>query len=184
MYELISIIDKMLRRLKNRGGKRMDCEPGTAYSDWLIIKIWLVCVLENWTVNVLYAKLRREKNLLRHCYQLPTRLPSGSTVYHRLRQRSLRQRLREFFHESTRYTLRLSLPEETQVIAMDLTALNAFPNDPGAAWGYRSETDVFWGYKLGLVVIRNGIPLAFRLIPANQVESHVSVLLLTESAQR
>ena len=184
MDELIGIIDKMLRRLKNREGKRADCEPDTAYSDWLIIKIWLICVMENWTINVLYAKLRREKTVLRHRYRLPTRLPSHSTVYHRLRQRSLRYRLREFFHESTRYALRLSPPEETRVVVIDLTSLNAFANDPGAAWGYRAENDVFWGYKLGLVVTGGGIPLAFRLIPANRVESHVSVPLLTESGQR
>ena len=102
MYELIFIIDKMLRRLQYREGKRTECEPDCAYSDWLIIKIWLICVLENWTVNVLYAKLARAKTALRRRYHLPTRLPSRSTVYHRLRQRSLWYRLREFFHESTR----------------------------------------------------------------------------------
>jgi hypothetical protein len=184
MYELIVIIDKMLRRLKNREGKRMDCEPDSVYSDWLIIKLWLICALEGWTVNVLYAKLRREKNLLRRRYRLPAHLPSRSTVYHRLRQRSLRYRLREFFHESTRYALGLSGREETHIVAIDLTALNASASDPGAAWGYRAANEVFWGYKLGLVVTQSGIPLAFRLVPANRVESHVSVPLLTESAQR
>lgn len=184
MYELIGIIDKMLRRLKNREGKKEDCEPDTTYSDWLIIKLWLITVLEGWTVNVLYAKLRREKMLLRQRYRLPTRLPSRSTVYERLRQKSLRLRMREFFHESTRYALGLSPPEETHIVAIDLTSIAAHTFDPSAAWGYRAEKDVFWGYKLGLVVTRSGIPLAFRLIPANRVEGHVSVPLLNESTQR
>ena len=42
MYELISIIDTMRRRLNKREGNRAQCEPDTAYSDCLIIKIWLI----------------------------------------------------------------------------------------------------------------------------------------------
>ena len=184
MYELITIIDRMLRRLKNREGRRTECEPAYEFSDWLIIKIWLICALQSWTVNVLYAKLARQKAILRRRYHLPNRLPSRSTVYHRLRQPSLWYCLREFFHESTRYALVISPMEETKVVAIDLTALAAHPNDPGAAWGYRAANEVFWGYKLGLVVTRSGVPLAFRLIAANRVEAHVSVPLLTESAQQ
>jgi hypothetical protein len=59
MKELISIIVQMLKRIKKREGKRCKCEPSSTYSDWLIIKVWLICVLESWTINVFYAKLRR-----------------------------------------------------------------------------------------------------------------------------
>jgi hypothetical protein len=184
MKELISIIDQMLKRIKKREGKRCECEPSSTYSDWLIIKVWLICVLEGWTINVFYAKLRREGPACRRRYHLPTNLPGRSTVYARLRQRSILYRLREFFHESTRYALRLSPTEETEILAIDLTALEAVANDPGAAWGYRGKNDVFGGYKLGLVVTRSGIPLALRLISANRVEGHVSQPLLTKSAHR
>ena len=184
MYELISIIDKMMRKLKNREGKRGECEPQMAYSDWLIIKLWLICAMEDWTVNVLYAKFQRNGVSFRRQYRLPNRLPARSTVYGRLRQRSFWCRLREFFHESTRMALHLAGSEETHVLAMDLTAVPALPNDPGAAWGYRAAEDVFWGYKLGLVVTQSGIPLAFRLIPANKVEGHISCPLLHESSLR
>jgi hypothetical protein len=184
MKELITIIDQMLKRLKKREGKRCECEPRSTYSDWLIIKLWLICVLESWTINVFYAKLRRECHAWRRRYNLPTRMPSRSTVYARLRQRSIRYRLREFFHESTRYALRLSSTEETEILAIDLTALEAAANDIDAAWGYRGRNDMFWGYKLGLVVTRSGIPLELRLISGNRVESHVSQPLLIESNRR
>ena len=80
--------------------------------------------------------------------------------------------------------MRLSSMEEKEILAIDLTALEAASNDTDAAWGYRGQNDFFWGYKLGLVVTCSGIPLALRLISANRVESHVSQPLLIESNQR
>lgn len=184
MNELILLIDKFIRRLRQREGKMSDVEPGKKFSDWLFIKLWVICAIKGWTANTLFAKLDADGKNIRKEFHLPTKLPSRSHTYERIRSRSFSERLKEFLHECIREALKLSPTEAVRAISMDLTPIEASLRDRGAAWGFSSKDEPFWGYKLGLVVTGGGVPLAFRLHKANKVEGNFSLPLIRDAACR
>lgn len=184
MEQLIEFILQLTRRVKHREGLRRDCEPDRRYSDWLLIRIWMACALKKCSLNTFYALLQCNGTALRRMWRLPNRMPSRGVVYARWGEKSFQRRLREFFEEATREAVQRTRPEECDLLAIDLTALEASYRDKGAGGGHSSQKWTFWGYKLALVVTRAGIPLAFRLMKANWTEGTCSRPLIREGKRR
>lgn len=184
MEQLLGHIDRIRLRLERREGSRRECEPRRFFSDWLLIKLWLLVAIKGWTFNIFFEKLACDGSALRDAWGLPTHLISRSQAYARLNQKGFWKRLREFLHECTREALLLADQAKLRVLAIDFTPLPVPQKDRKAAWGFSSKKGCLWGYKLGLVVTESGIILAFRLLRANHRECEVSVPLLQETIQR
>ena len=184
MKRLVEVIRRIAERVKRREREAGVRELRETFSDWLLLRMWLACAVENWSFSILYAKLPSDGGWIREKWQLPNRLPSRSQAYERLRREGFERRRRMFFEECARESIRLSTEEETQVAAIDLTALDASYHDSGAGGGHSSEKWTFWGYKLGLVVIRSGAPIAFRLMKARWTEGTYSRPMIREGKQR
>ena len=150
---------------------------GCDYSIWLVIRIFLLCVLEGYSGNVFYEKLQSQRGFRRRL-GLPYRLISRSQYYKRLGTAAFLRGLLAVLHASAARALQALGEEEVRVIAMDLTRIESDPRkDLWGAWGFDSR-GYFWGYKLGLIISTGGVVLGMTLMRANWVEFSVNRQLL------
>jgi hypothetical protein len=176
--ELWTMVSKTLKSVsrKRSSDPRFRVE-GCDYSIWLVIRIFLLCVLEGYSGNVFYEKLESQKGFRRRL-GLPFRLISRSQYYKRLKTAAFLRGLLEVLHASAARALQALGEEEVRVVAMDLTRIESDPRkDLWGAWGFDSR-GYFWGYKLGLIVSQGGVVLGMTLMRANWVELNVQRQLL------
>jgi len=176
--ELWIMVSKTLKSVsrKRYSDPRFDGQ-GCDYSIWLVIRIFLLCVLEGYSGNVFFEKLQSERGL-RQRLGLPFKLISRSQYYKRLKTAAFLQGLLEILRTSAARALEALGEEEVRVVAMDLTRIESDPRkDLWGAWGFDSRGH-FWGYKLGLIVSTGGVVLGMTLMRANWVEFNVNRRLL------
>ena len=95
--------------------------------------------------------------------------------------------------------LRDVIPTLGETVAVDSTSIESFSNpnrkivsDPEARWGFRHKarakeegTEWVFGYKLHLLADADwGVPLGYRVVPANQHDSPMLPKLLKDSRER
>jgi hypothetical protein len=170
-FGLLSLIDPIIQKLERSGpypsGKNRLGRKRT-YSTWLLVRLWLLAVLDGWSVRQLFLKLANPDT---HAYlsrfvSLPTKLPNRTTFGRRASQSDFLAALQTLFAYLAR-RLVLRHPGDLRIIVLDFTDLPVRRKyDPEAAYGHTSKGP-FYGYKLHLVVNSRGGLLSYRLATAN-----------------
>jgi hypothetical protein len=170
-FGLLSFIDPMIHQLE----RSRPVSPGKyrlgrkrTYSTWLLVRLWLLAVLDGWSVRQLFLKLADPdvQAYLSRFVSLPRQLPDRTTFGRRAVQSDFLEALEVLFAYLAR-RLVLRHPGDLKVIVLDFTDLPVRRKyDPDAAYGYTSK-GCFYGYKLHLVVNSRGGLLSYRLSTAN-----------------
>jgi hypothetical protein len=176
--ELWIMVSKILKSVsRKRSSVDRFASGGCDYSIWLVIRIFLWCVLDGYSGNVFYEKLQSERGFRRRL-GLPFKLISRSQYYKRLKTAAFLRGLLEVLQAGAARALKVLGEEEVRVVAMDLTRIESDSRkDLWGAWGFDSR-GYFWGYKLGLIVSKGGVVLGMTLMRANWVEFNVQRQLL------
>jgi transposase len=176
--ELWSIISNVVRRIsqKTLHDPRFRGN-GCHHSIWVVVRVFLLCMLEGHSSGVLYEKLKGDRTYRRRV-GLPNRLISHSQYKKRLKTPAFRLALLNLLSLCSRLTLRKLGSDETWVVITDLTSIPSNPRrDSEGAWGFDSR-GCFYGYKLGLITSSRGVVLGMTLMKANWTEFRVQGRLL------
>lgn len=179
LWRIIS--DSLVCATRNTRG-RAEFGEGYEYSTWLLVKIYLISLLEGISSGIFFEKLRIDRSF-RESYGLPTRLIKPSQYKKRLHHPDFLRALFELLRQSARRALRHNRSGQARIVAMDLTRVPSDPRrDDRGAWGWDSQ-GLFYGYKLGLITSEEGIVLGMTLMKANHVEGKVNVRLITQAPE-
>lgn len=170
LEQIVELVKDVLKAIEHeRRGRphcaQQGCPPTYPTSNMLLI--FLLKSLKNWSVNHTYNKLTDEvdatwRSLLGLTLDdLPSRRWLNELETHpRLR------RLRDQVHR--RLLRRLLDQVDLKTLAVDLTDVPVHPEwDELTNWGYTSDDEAFYGYKVHVLYTGDGLPLAVRVTRAN-----------------
>lgn len=170
--EIISQVKGMCRRMKktfDRNSRKNGPGAKARYALTTFVLLSVVKSFTGWSSNAFFKKLRDvHDDSLRKKLGLPVNaIPSREDYNYRTHQECFEKCMRRMF-----YILRLTLLKhvDTSRVIVDATDIEVKPKyDSTAAWGHCSKGK-FYGYKAHILCTKNGIPLAFRVTKANEVE--------------
>jgi DDE family transposase len=176
--ELGTILSKTVRKVAHKNRNHPEWQDSrTQYSVWLIVRIFLICVMEGICPWVFYERIQSRAGY-RRSHGLPNRLVSLSQAKKRFRSLMFQRALLEIFRQSAKDALKAMGPEEVRIVAIDLTRLQSDPDrDAYGAWG-KDSRGLFWGYKLGLITTPQGILLGMSLMKGNWGEFNANRRLI------
>jgi len=143
----------------------------------------LLGAIRGWSLNLLHQKLT--------AYHDPTyrqllgiklsQIPSRRTLNNHSHHPAVKSFLEKILR---RLLVRLLTSRNLSLIALDMTDLPRSHKDHLAKWGATSEDEVFWGYKLHLIVTRDGVIIAFFLTTAEKREAKITKKLFNQVRRR
>lgn len=175
-----AILDACAEETRGRPRPPKPGKPFT-YAPADIVLICLLQRLKGWSVNHTHQKLtdsaddtwRRLLGLT--CADIP-----GRRWLNELQSHPVIQALRQQVYRRLRRQLLDSVDLST--LAVDLTPIEVDPAwDELAAWGYTSDDEPFYGYKVHLLCSADGLPLAIRVTRADGHELNEVCPLFAEA---
>lgn len=139
----------------------------------------LLATIKGWSINLLHQKLT--------AYHDPTyrqllgvrlsQIPSRRTLNNHSHHPSVKAFLEKLLR---RLLTRLLNSRNLSLIAIDMTDIPRSRKDHLARWGATSDDNIFYGYKLHLIVTRDGVIIAFFWTTAEKRESRIAQKLFNQ----
>lgn len=175
LHQLFDNIKTLLSEAKNENrGRPKQKTRGHPFSDEVAIQtvlIVLVAVLKGWTIRQTHRNLTGRDPTWRHLLGIRlSEIPPRRTLNRRWNHPSVKH----WQQRTTKRMFRRLLNQRNlYIVSIDMSDLPAELHDFLANWGFCGKGH-FHGYKLHLVVTRDGVPLGLVITKANRRETAVT----------
>lgn len=184
LHQLFANIKSLFSEAKNENrGRPKEKTRGHPFSDVVAIQtalIVLLATLKGWTIRQTHRNLTGREPIWRRLLgirlsEIPPRRTLNDRWNHPLvrhwQQRIIKRMFRQLLNQRNLY-----------VVSVDMSDLPAGLYDTLANWGFCGK-GCFYGYKLHLLVTRDGVPLGLVITKANRRETAVTDRLLASVSQ-
>lgn len=184
LEQIVDMIKDIVRICQNETrGRPAEPKPGapSTYARPDIVLIFLLKTLKGWSVNHTHKKLVDDiDSTWRDLLGLTTdELPSRRWLNDLKDHADVKRWRRRIFRRLGR---RLLQDVDLETLAVDLTPIEVnLEWDHLASWGYTSDEEAFYGYKLHLLCTADGLPLALRVTRADGHELNEVIPLFKEA---
>ena len=178
------VVDAVCSQKQGRPPKPKRGHPFT-HPTSLIVKLLFLSTLKGWSLGQIAQNLRKkEHSNLRKLIGVSARdVPTKSCLCKRAKHPQTEAFLRRVFWY-LRKRLVLRPISDLKVLVMDLTDIPVEPRyDPYAKWGHVRQEEVFYGYKLHLLLNHKGVILQAFVTTANKTETFRSLSMLAGIAK-
>lgn len=171
--------------LSEKRGRPEKHKPGRPLADHhaaQTVIMLLLGTLKGWSLLQLQQRLSvyHDPQWRRVCGVSYTEVPAYSTLVYRSHHSQVKRWQERLYRRMLSVLLNC---RNLGLLALDMTDLPRDLKDKLANWGMCSK-GYFYGYKLHLIVTRDGVPLAVLASKANRTEASVSARLLNQLRRR